>query len=63
VPNDQVEDYELAIPNLSTVELFQDICQPLFLKIKSNQKQIQTLTKNRDVLLPKLMSGQLRITE
>lgn len=27
-----------------------------------NLQQVQTLTKTRDVLLPKLMSGKLRIT-
>jgi type I restriction enzyme, S subunit len=37
--------------------------KPIFQKIEANIKQIQTLTKTRDVLLPKLMSGQLRITK
>lgn len=63
VPNDRVEDYRLVIPNLSIIQLFHGICDSLFLKIKSNQQQIQTLTRTRDRLLPKLMSGQLRITE
>ncbi|WP_008316390.1 restriction endonuclease subunit S [Leptolyngbya sp. PCC 6406] len=63
VPNDQVEDYELAISELTTFQLFHNVCQPLFLKIESNQRQIQTLTQTRDALLPKLMSGQLRIQE
>jgi len=31
-------------------------------KIENNVFQIQTLTQIRDVLLPKLMSGKLRIT-
>jgi type I restriction enzyme S subunit len=31
-------------------------------KIHKNSQQIQTLTQTRDVLLPKLMSGKLRIT-
>jgi type I restriction enzyme S subunit len=31
-------------------------------KIYQNSRQIQTLTQTRDVLLPKLMSGKLRIT-
>ena len=63
VPNDRVEDYRLVIPTLSIVQSFHSICNSLFLKIKSNQQQIQTLTKTRDRLLPKLMSGKLRITE
>jgi type I restriction enzyme, S subunit len=30
-------------------------------KIESNNQQIRTLTQTRDALLPKLMSGKLRI--
>jgi len=63
VPNDRVENYELVVPASSIIHLFHSVCNPLFLKIKSNQRQIQTLTKTRDVLLPKLMSGKLRITD
>ena len=32
-----------------------------FNKIKENSKQIQTLTQLRDTLLPKLMSGEVRV--
>ncbi|MEQ8464119.1 restriction endonuclease subunit S [Coleofasciculus sp. E1-EBD-02] len=40
---------------------FTKIVLSLFLKVENNKKQIQTLTKTRDILLPKLMSGQIRI--
>lgn len=63
IPNDQIEDYELAIPELTPIQLFRNVCEPLFSKIEANQRQIQNLTKTRDALLPKLMSGQLRIRE
>src|SRR5690606_38841714 len=35
--------------------------QPLFQKIIFNQGQIRTLTQIRDALLPKLMSGEMRV--
>ena len=35
--------------------------EPLFKKQYKNQQQIQTLTKLRDTLLPKLMSGEVRV--
>ncbi len=35
--------------------------QPLFGKIIFNQQQIKTLTQLRDTLLPKLMSGEVRV--
>lgn len=34
---------------------------PLILKITENEKQIQTLVKTRNALLPKLMSGEVRV--
>ena len=49
-------------PNLNLLNELQNTLSPLFKKIESNVFNIQTLTKTRDVLLPKLMSGKLRIT-
>ncbi len=63
VPNDMVEKYRLPISNDLLEKSFKKHVNPLFLKIKSNQRQIQTLTKTRDILLPKLMSGQIRIKD
>lgn len=40
---------------------FKDAIQPNFKKINSNTLQIRTLEKLRDTLLPKLMSGEVRI--
>ena len=42
---------------------FENIISALNQKIINNETQIQTLTKTRDSLLPKLMSGQLRVKE
>lgn len=36
--------------------------KPFFERIRSNQMQIQTLEKLRDTLLPKLMSGEVRVS-
>lgn len=40
---------------------FESIAFPLLVKIQNNTDQIQTLTKTRDTLLPKLMSGEVRV--
>jgi len=40
---------------------FEDLIRPYFGKIKINQNQIYTLEKLRDTLLPKLMSGEVRV--
>jgi type I restriction enzyme S subunit len=45
--------------NLSS--LFDSILEGLFCKVENNSKQISTLSQLRDMLLPKLMSGKIRV--
>lgn len=52
---------ESIIPNHDTILEFNNIVKPVFIKIENNDNQIQTLTKTRDTLLPKLMSGEIRV--
>ena len=52
---------EVVVPPLSAIANFNDFVDPLFQKIISNKKQIRTLEKLRDTLLPKLMSGEVRV--
>jgi type I restriction enzyme S subunit len=40
---------------------FEKMIEPYFSKMKQNNKQIQTLIQQRDSLLPKLMSGEVKI--
>ena len=56
-----IKDMEVAIPNADSMSKFQKVTEPLFEKIKTNQQQTQTLEKLRDNLLPKLMSGEVRV--
>lgn len=48
-------------PDKSVLENFHKIVEPLFDKILSNQFNVQTLCTLRDTLLPKLMSGEVRV--
>ena len=50
------------IPAPRQLETYDQAINPLFQKTENNTRQIQILTQTRDVLLPKLMSGKLRIT-
>jgi len=43
------------------ISKFEKWCTPMFTKIKSNQLQISILEQIRDILLPKLMSGEVRV--
>lgn len=52
---------ENIIPPKELIEKFQAKIKPLDGKILLNETQIRTLTQLRDTLLPKLMSGEVRI--
>lgn len=53
---------DIEIPNsVDKIKEFHRIAETYFDKIKSNQTQIRTLTQTRDTLLPKLMSGEVRV--
>lgn len=52
---------ECVIPLQDVLEKFDQIIEPIFSKVLYNITQIQSLTKTRDTLLPKLMSGQVRV--
>lgn len=61
VNSQSIKALELVVPSPEIIMSFHQIVQPLFFKLKGNAKQIQTLTKTRDTLLPKLMNGQIRL--
>ena len=56
-----LKSIEIIIPNKSFLKEFEKVSTSFFEKIKNNNSQIQFLTKTRDTLLPKLMSGQVRV--
>lgn len=56
-------EFEILVPRQKVVLKYEKIVSPLLSKIENNTIEIQTLTKTRDTLLPKLMSGQIRIQE
>ncbi len=56
-----IKEMEIYLPNEHKLNEFQSVTELYFEKIKSNQIQIRTLTQLRDTLLPKLMSGEIRV--
>lgn len=51
----------IQLPPKNKLEYFRAIANPIYDKIESNYSQIRTLTQLRDTLLPKLMSGEVRV--
>ena len=51
------------MPTTDVLDAFANIAEPLFERLIENERQAQTLTQLRDTLLPRLISGQLRLPE
>ena len=52
---------ETIIPSKNTIDEFETKINSMFAKILSNLLQIQSLSRTRDELLPRLMSGEVRV--
>jgi len=55
------EQKKHIIPKPEIANQFTEFVKPLQYKIWNNNSQIETLSKLRDVLLPKLMNGEVRV--
>ena len=54
---------KLMMPPVNILIKFDRIVKPIFSKIEENRDEISRLTSLRDTLLPKLMSGELKIND
>ncbi|MCF8084288.1 MAG: restriction endonuclease subunit S [Deltaproteobacteria bacterium] len=54
---------KVLIPDSETIESYQQIVEPFFEKLLQNQRESVFLSSLRDTLLPKLISGELRIPD
>ena len=58
-----IEKIRIPIPSLSVLNLFSETLRSFLSGVEANEIQIEALTKLRDTLLPKLISGKLRIPQ
>lgn len=58
---EMLSSYKVPSPDQTRILQFNEIVYPILDKIFANQKQIVCLTDNRNTLLPKLMSGEVRV--
>ena len=54
-------NFTISIPDSFRLTTFNEIAEEIFNKIENNRAQIRTLEQLRDTLLPKLMSGEVRV--
>lgn len=57
-----IKHMNFVLPDEKTMIQFNKIGEPIFLKILENKLEIDKLTKLRDILLPKLMSGEINVS-
>ena len=55
--------YAISIPHRDLASGFDNLCWPMIERIQANIHESRTLAQTRDLLLPKLMSGEIRIKD
>ena len=61
LPLDALEMPLLVVPSIGLVRKFNELAEAAHLQIEANIQQSRTLAALRDTLLPKLISGELRV--
>jgi len=58
-----MSEYKLSLPTPQHANVFQGLVQPMLDRIDANIHESRTLAQTRDLLLSKLMSGEIRVGE
>ena len=58
-----VSGLQCVVPDAGVLQAFHEVAEPVFARVAANHQQAQTLATLRDTLLPRLISGQLRLPE
>ena len=59
---DILRNFKAILPTKEVLQRFDSIVSSIFISIKHNREEIATLTTLRDALLPKLMSGEIDVS-
>lgn len=58
-----IDNFQVVVPDIATLQAFAHITDPIYERIVSNKQMAATVATLRDTLLPRLISGQLRLPE
>ena len=58
-----IKAMKCIFPSKALLIAFNEFCHPIYKKIETNTNEIETLISLRDALLPKLISGELKIPD
>lgn len=59
---DILKDFPTILPDRETLQNFNAIVYPMFLQMQNLTQETQQLSDLRDILLPKLMSGEIDVS-
>ena len=59
---DILRNFKAILPTKEVIQRFDSIVSSIFISIKRSREEIATLTNLRDALLPKLMSGEIDVS-
>jgi type I restriction enzyme S subunit len=62
VPNDFFDNFVITVPPYEVLQKFDNLVAPMFEKITNNVNESRSLKAIRDNLLPRLMSGKIRVS-
>ena len=63
VSTKQLQEYPVVVADILLIQKFNALLESYFDKILTNSAENQTLAELRDTLLPKLMSGEIRVKD
>ena len=58
-----IKEFQIIAPSLGVMDAFEEFTSQMLLRQHINQIKIKKLAELRDTLLPRLISGQLRLPE
>lgn len=61
IKRSHLHEHAVAVPPTEELEKHSAVFQPLFDRVLAAQVELETLTRARDALLPRLVSGQIRV--
>jgi type I restriction enzyme, S subunit len=61
LPRDGVLSYAMVLPPVSILGTFESLAGPWLTLVETHRRELQSLTALRDTLLPRLISGELRV--
>ena len=59
ISKEKVANASAVVPPMNLVTAFDKVAEPIFKQVETISRQIQNLRKTRDLLLPRLLSGQI----